>query len=189
MGGISPANFTALQASGAENDYAIEGQYTPGSTFKLVTATAALQAGLITPGQYYDDTGSYKISGCPAPGVNNDTGCVLHDDPGDGGGTYNISGALTVSSDAFFYHLGDLFWTDRGTYGDTAIQNEATSYGEGTITGIDLPGRGAGPRRQLSDPGQAACGGAQGLSVRRVVVHRRQRRDGVRAGRDGAHSD
>jgi penicillin-binding protein 2 len=144
VGGISPANFSGLQASGAENNYAIEGQYTPGSTFKLITATAALQAGLITPGQYYDDTGSYKISGCPAPGVNNDTGCVLHDDPGDGGGTYNISGALTVSSDAFFYHLGDQFWTARGTYGDTAIQNEATAYGEGTITGIDLPGEAQG---------------------------------------------
>ena len=50
VGGISTANFTALQASGAENNNAIEGQYTPGSTFKLITATAALQDGLITPG-------------------------------------------------------------------------------------------------------------------------------------------
>ena len=49
VGGISSANFTALQQSGAENDNAIEGQYTPGSTFKLVTATAALQDGLIAP--------------------------------------------------------------------------------------------------------------------------------------------
>ncbi len=47
VGGISQANFTALQQSGAENDDAIEGLYTPGSTFKLVTATAALQYGLV----------------------------------------------------------------------------------------------------------------------------------------------
>jgi penicillin-binding protein 2 len=144
VGGISPANFSALSATGAENDYAIEGQYTPGSTFKLVTATAALQAGLITPGSSYTDTGTYKISGCPAPGVTADTGCTLHDDPGDSGGTFNVSGALTVSSDAFFYHLGDLFWQQRGSFGDTPIQNTATAYGEGTVTGIDLPGEGQG---------------------------------------------
>jgi len=144
VGGISSANFSALQTSGAENNNAIEGQYTPGSTFKLVTATAALQDGLWSPTQYYDDTGSFKIPGCPAPGVNNDTGCVLHDDPGDSGGTYDITGALTVSSDSFFYNLGDLFWQDRGQFGDTPIQNEATAYGEGTITGIDLPGEAQG---------------------------------------------
>jgi penicillin-binding protein 2 len=144
VGGISSANFTALQASGAENDDAIEGQYTPGSTFKLVTATAALQDGLITPGFSYDDTGTFKIDGCPAAGVNNDTGCVLHDDPGDSPGEYNVSSALTVSSDAFFYNLGEQFWEQQSRYGTTPIQNEATSYGEGTITGIDLPGEAQG---------------------------------------------
>ncbi len=144
VGGISLANFKALEASGAENNNAIEGLYTPGSTFKLVTATAALQAGLIQPGTYYDDKGSFKIPGCPAPGVTSDKGCVLNDDPGDSPGEYNVSSALTVSSDAFFYNLGDMFWNDRAQYGDTPIQNEATAYGEGTITGIDLPGEAQG---------------------------------------------
>jgi penicillin-binding protein 2 len=144
VGGISQANFTALQASGAENDDAIEGLYTPGSTFKLVTATAALQTGLWPLDKYYDDTGTFKIAGCPAPGVTNDTSCVLHDDPGDSGGSYDISGALTVSSDSFFYNLGELFWDNRAQYGQTPIQNQATAYGEGTITGIDLPGEAQG---------------------------------------------
>ncbi len=145
VGGISNANFAeALRASTAENDNAIDGLYTPGSTFKLVTATAALQTGLWSPGQSYDDTGSFKIPGCPGGGATNDTGCVLNDDPGDSGGIYDISGALTVSSDSFFYNLGDLFWNERATYGDYPIQNQATAYGEGTITGIDLPGEAQG---------------------------------------------
>ncbi len=67
VGGISQANFTALQQSTAENDNAIEGLYTPGSTFKLVTATAALQTGLWPLDRYYDDTGTFKIAGCPRP--------------------------------------------------------------------------------------------------------------------------
>ena len=45
--------------------------------------------------------------------MNNDTGCVLHDDPGDTGGTYNVSSALTASSDAFFYNLGEMFWEQQ----------------------------------------------------------------------------
>jgi penicillin-binding protein 2 len=144
VGGISSANYTALQASGAENDEAIEGLYTPGSTFKLVTATAALQDGLITPSYTYDDTGTFKIDGCPSPGVVSDTGCVLHDDPGDSGGVYDVTGALTVSSDSFFYKMGELFWEQQSKYGQTPIQNQATAYGEGTITGIDLPGEAQG---------------------------------------------
>ena len=186
VGGISSANFAALQASGAENDDAIEGQYTPGSTFKLVTATAALQDGLWSPTQYYDDTGTFKIPGCPAPGVNNDTGCILHDDPGDSGGTYDVSGALTVSSDSFFYNLGDLFWEDRAQFGDDADPERGHRLRRGDDHRHRPPRRGAGARRQLPDPGQAARRGAQGVPLRRLVVHRRQHRDGLRAGRDRA---
>ena len=77
-----------------------------------------------SPGHAYDDTGHYKITGCPAPGVNNDTGCALNDDPGDGGGTTTSRGALTVSSDSFFYNLGDVFW--QATAARTATRRSRT---------------------------------------------------------------
>jgi penicillin-binding protein 2 len=153
VGGISNANYAGLNAGCTTTtdttgcpliNYALEGQYTPGSTFKLVTATAALQSGLITPASSYYDSGTFKVPGCPAAGVANDTGCTLHDDPGDSAGTYNVSGALTVSSDAFFYNIGAEFWDDRSTYGNNAIQTVAGQYGEGETTGIDLPGEGQG---------------------------------------------
>ncbi len=132
VGGISSANFTALQQSGAENNNAIEGQYTPGSTFKLDHSDGgAAGRARSRPTTPYVDTGTFKIAGCPAAGVNNDTGCVLHDDPGDTGGTYNVSSALTASSDAFFYNLGEMFWEQQSKYGAYPIQSEAAAVRRG----------------------------------------------------------
>ena len=138
VGGISNADFAALQADGAENNYAIQGEYTPGSTFKLITATADLQDGVYSPTKYYDDTGTFKVQNC--------TGgtCNFTDNVGDSGGQYDLADALTVSSDSYFYNLGELFWEGRATYGANAIQNVAAQYGEGVTTGIDLPNEVAG---------------------------------------------
>ena len=137
--GISTAHFNAIQSTGALNDNAIQGLYTPGSTFKLATATAALQTGLITPGYTFDDTGAYTIPGCATGG----SGCTTyHDNEGEVGGTINVSQALTVSSDIFFYNLGVQFWNDYkadGRFGEYPIQNAAAQLGYGDVTGIDLP--------------------------------------------------
>ncbi len=142
VGGISDANYAAL--SNMANDEpllnrAIDGLYTPGSTFKLNTATAALNMGLIGPDTYYDDTGTFTVPDCQY----GSSSCVFHNSEGDGGfGEINVSTALTVSSDDFFYNLGAMFWDDRANpaYGNTPIQNQAAQYGLGELTGIDLPG-------------------------------------------------
>jgi penicillin-binding protein 2 len=137
--GISSAHYQQIQATGAQNNNAIQGLYTPGSTFKLATATAALQAGLISPSSTYNDTGSYTVPGCAVGGV----GCATyHDNEGEVGGRVNVSQALTVSSDIFFYNLGVEFWNDwkaDGRYGETPIQDAAHQLGYGDVTGIDLP--------------------------------------------------
>ena len=115
---------------------AIQGTYTPGSTFKLNTATAALNTGLISPAFSYYDSGTFKTPDCQY----NSTTCVFHDNAGEPTGTYNVSSALTVSSDDFFYNLGDLFYAKQAQYGQTPIQDQAGQYSLGQLTGVDLPG-------------------------------------------------
>jgi len=135
--GITTVHYNQLLQSGALNDNAIQGLYTPGSTFKLATATAALETGLISPSYTFDDTGSYTIPGCASGG----SGCATyHDNEGEAAGVINVSQAITVSSDIFFYNLGVQFWDYRVRYGQTPIQDVATNqYGYGAVSGIDLP--------------------------------------------------
>jgi penicillin-binding protein 2 len=140
VGGISTAEYAAL-SDPANNEpllnRAIDGLYTPGSTFKLNTATAALNLGLWPVNKIYDDTGTFTVPGCQY----GSSTCEFHNSEGDGGfGDVDISTALTVSSDDFFYNLGAEFYDQSAQYGQTPIQNQAMQYGLGELTGIDLPG-------------------------------------------------
>lgn len=130
VGGISQANYQALLDNPSDPllDRTIQGQYAPGSTFKLITGTAGLQYGLITPNSYFNDTGRLMIGNFPA-----------HNDNYESYGLINLPKALTVSSDLFFDNIGVKLWYGRAQYGDDALQNVAKAYGLGTQTGIALP--------------------------------------------------
>lgn len=134
VNGLTETTFKRLLREGAFNNYAIQGLYTPGSTFKMVTATAELQTGIFPADKTVDDTGSYTVPGCLAGHQ-----CVFHDDVASGSGLVNLSKALTVSSDYYFYNLGYLFWSQTKRYGLTPIQNVAAQYGLDQYTNIDLP--------------------------------------------------
>ena len=138
VGGISQAEYDAIQRVGAENDYAIQGLYTPGSTFKLVTATAALQKNLISPYQYVNDTGTFTVPNC--------TGgtCVFHNDDSEALGYVDLPMALTASDDYYFYNLGSQFWLNQAQYGAQPVQDVGAQYGLTSATGVDLPGEVAG---------------------------------------------
>jgi penicillin-binding protein 2 len=140
VNGLSNTVFKQLLGEGAFNNYAIQGLYTPGSTFKMVTATAALQTGVFPASKYIDDTGTYKVPGC----LQGYHGCVFHDDDNQGAGLVNLPLALTVSSDYYFYNLGYLFWADQTKYGQTPIQNVAHEYGLDQYTNVDLPNENQG---------------------------------------------
>ncbi|MFM9043066.1 MAG: penicillin-binding protein 2 [bacterium] len=104
---------------------AIQGLYPPASTFKLITATAALEEGLITPQTVVEDTGEVTV----------DT--ISFKNAGDKVyGPIDMVDALRVSSDVYFYKLG----LEARSSGDGGqIQDWAKLYGLGETTGIDLP--------------------------------------------------
>ncbi len=139
VGGLSAAQNAQLFGPTSMEptlNRAIQGTYTPGSTFKLNTATAALNTALISPSFGYYDSGTFKTPDCQY----NSTTCVFHDNAGEPtGNTYNVSSALTVSSDDFFYNLGYLFYAKAAQFGQTPIQDQAAAYSLGQLTGIDLP--------------------------------------------------
>jgi penicillin-binding protein 2 len=105
-------------------DRAIQAGYPTGSTFKLVTATAALESGHITPSTPLSDPGFLVVGDQKFENA----GGVAH-------GVLSLVPALTVSSDVFFYQLGrDM--NERGM----PLQVWAHRLGIGRMTGIDLPG-------------------------------------------------
>ena len=103
---------------------AIQAGYPTGSTFKLITATAALESGHITPATPLSDPGSLTVGGVTFENA----GGVAH-------GVLALPQALTVSSDVFFYQLG----RDMNEKG-MPLQLWARRLGIGRRTGIDLPG-------------------------------------------------
>jgi penicillin-binding protein 2 len=135
VGGISEANYQALLNNPSDPllDRTIQGQYAPGSTFKLITATAGLQYGLITPSSYFDDTGSITIGNF-----------VAHNDNGAAYGEIDLPTAITVSSDNFFNTIGLRLWYGRDQFGDDALQKVAAEYGLGHTSGISLPNEAPG---------------------------------------------
>jgi len=104
---------------------AIQGLYPTGSAFKPITATAALQDHLIGPNTIYNDTGTLKL----------DT-LTLHNAGKAINGPIDMSDALKVSSDLYFYNLG---LKAKASKGGGQIQDWARNYGLGEKTGIDLP--------------------------------------------------
>jgi penicillin-binding protein 2 len=124
-----PANNQPLE------DRATSGLYAPGSTFKMVTATAGLQHGVVTPGTPFYDNGYIKVGDQK-----------FYNDGHNVYGRLDLPMALTMSSDAYFYTLGADFWENGRSL---ALQDTAREYGFGAATGIPIGGEQAG---RVPDP-------------------------------------
>jgi penicillin-binding protein 2 len=101
-----------------------------GSTFKPITATAALESGAWNVGDVFDDTGQFCVSGQ----CRHNAGNAVY-------GTLGLVDAIRVSSDDFFYNLGALTNANPIAHPHGgALQQWAHAYGIGRPTGIDLGG-------------------------------------------------
>lgn len=122
-GGIDAATWSALEGDALRplGNRALQGRYSPGSTFKVVMAIAALEEKVITPQTEVFCSGSKSFYGrswaCNRPG---------------GHGRQNVVQALEHSCNVFFYTIGDMLPIDT-------IHKWAVRLGLVGRTGIDLP--------------------------------------------------
>jgi penicillin-binding protein 2 len=102
---------------------AIAGAYPTGSTYKPITSVAALASGNVTTTEEIYDDGAFTLGGITFENA----GGVAH-------GSLAMEKALEVSSDVFYYTLGDRMNES------SALQEWSRKLGIGRETGIDLPG-------------------------------------------------
>ncbi len=119
--GISEANWKMINENPNDplDNKAITGEYPPGSTFKIVTGTAALSEEVVTPNEMILDTGVYWLGE-----KGNAGGEVL--------GWLDFTSALSHSDNYYFYEMGYRLGVDR-------LERYARMFGLGEKTGINLP--------------------------------------------------
>ena len=120
-GGISTQNWNVLNNNPYHpmDNKAITGEYPPGSTFKIVTGTAALDEHKVTPQEKIFDSGHHWI----IPKTNA---------AGEALGWINFQEAMAHSDNVYFYEMGNRLGVD-------ALERYARMFGLGARTGIDLP--------------------------------------------------
>jgi len=121
--GIAAATWTDLISDPLKplSNRALQGTYSPGSTFKIVVATAALEEGIAKPDFKVHCTGGASFYGRYFQ-------CWKK----DGHGTVDMRRAIEQSCNVYFYTLGSMLGVDR-------IHKWASALGLGERSGIDLP--------------------------------------------------
>ncbi len=121
--GIDRATWTSLTTDAQRplNDRALQGRYSPGSTFKMAVALAGLEEGVITP--------DFKVyCGGSANFYGRNFKCWLH----RGHGGTDLRHAIEQSCDVYFYTVANMLGVDK-------INKWATALGLGVKSNIDLP--------------------------------------------------
>lgn len=129
LNGITQAKLDEYNNNSALLNRSIQGTYAPGSIFKMVTAIAGLQEGVITTGERINDTGIYPRGNKPH--------CWIYDSRHVGHGRLDVRGALVHSCNYYFYETGWRLGLDK-------LSSYASYFGLGRKTGIELPYESAG---------------------------------------------
>lgn len=124
LNGITQAKLNEYDSSHALINRTIQGSYAPGSIFKMVTAIAGLQEGVVTVGERINDTGIYPRGNKPH--------CWYYDSYHSGHGRLNVSRALEQSCNYYFYETGYRLGLEK-------LSSYANYFGLGRKTGIELP--------------------------------------------------
>lgn len=127
IGGIAKDNWNELNNNTAKPMFnrAIQAAYAPGSTFKMVTALAALESGVVTTTEQIYDAGIYDKGHNPR--------CWYYSSYGTTHGLVNVSDAIKTSCNYFFYEVGYRMGIDT-------LEKYARYLGLGQKTGIELIG-------------------------------------------------
>ena len=122
--GLSQAEWKALASNPRSplNNKAIAGQYSPGSTFKMVVALAALEKGVVTANSKFFCTGELELGDS-----------TFHCWERRGHGSMDMLSAITQSCDVYFYEIAKRTGIDR-------ISAMARRLGMGQILDIELAG-------------------------------------------------
>jgi penicillin-binding protein 2 len=120
-------------------DHTIGEQYPPGSTFKMIVGSAALQEGIAGPGTTITSRGYITIENEFDPNV-----VYIYPDWAPLG-TLDFYGGVAMSSDVYFYYLAGGY-TPAGFrgLGQEKVAEYARAFGLGAPTGIDIPGETTG---------------------------------------------
>jgi penicillin-binding protein 2 len=144
--GISVDDYTNLAQDPLHPlvNHAITGQYPPGSTFKIIPASAALQERVVDINTRFQTPGIIWVPNKYFPD-DPQLAQPFYDWYKPGFGSLTIRDALQFSSDVFFYKLsgGEAPDFENGL-GQERLSAYARMYGLGDYTGIDLPGEAKG---------------------------------------------
>ena len=132
VGGISTDKWNQYNTDQAKPlmNKAVQNSYEPGSIFKMVTAIAGLESGVITRTEKINDTGIYRKYNLTWP-------CWYYTDYHTGHGYLNVSQAIERSCNYFFYETGDRM-------GIETLAKYARYFGLGQKTGVELPSEASG---------------------------------------------
>ena len=136
-GNLRQSSYQQLTSPGSGDpllNRAIQSAGPVGSTFKPITATAALASGLWSVDGIFDDTGQFCVGSGAAQQCRHNSGHAVD-------GPLNLVAAMRVSSDDFFYNLGARTNADPLSHPNGGpLDAWAAQYGLGRRSGIDLPG-------------------------------------------------
>ena len=147
-----PGHYSALNRDPSSPLFnrATQARYPPGSTFKVVTAAAALDSGKYTPNSFINGPGVKVIGGVP-----------LHNDFNQDFGTISLTTALTHSVNTVFGQVGEALGKDT-------LLKYMRRFGFGSRLGLDYPSEQITPSGVFS--GQRLLGPSDAIDIGRVAI-------------------